>query len=198
MKWNSFLIIAVLFLLLGLAGMMRFNTVIGDQQRAIDAQQVETDRVTAELYWMRIAALPPAWCQPLDQLWISSGTGFRTDPMGGVDAEEKLHDGIDLAIPEGTPVKTVLAGEVVENYLPPGVHWGKEYYGHSIYGCMIVIEHEKGLLTRYAHLSETLVHEGQWVETGDIIGKSGSTGKSSGPHLHWQVIVSPLKYFKSR
>ena len=192
MKWN--LIIAVLLILLGLAGMMRFNTVIADQQRVIDAQQVETDRVTAEFYWTRIAALPPTWCQPLEQLWVSSGVGYRMDPMGGIDAEEKLHKGVDYAAAVGTPVKATLAGEVQEHWLPPGGRWK----GHPVMGGMIVIDHGDGLLSIYGHLSATFIHEGEYIEAGQLIAEVGSTGMSTGSHLHFEVVVDPLRYLEER
>ena len=194
MKWN--LIIVVLLLLLGLAGMMAFNTIIGDQQRVIEAQQVETDRVTAELYWTRIAALPPAWCQPLEQLWISSGTGYRMDPMGG--GTEDLHKGVDLAGAIGTPIKAVLSGRVVEHYLTPGIHYGKMYYGDPYLGAKIVLDHGNNLYSIYGHLSDTEVHEGEWIEMGDKIGELGNTGISTGSHLHFEIVVDPLRYLEER
>ena len=192
MKWN--LIIVVLLLLLGLAGMMAFNTVIGQQQEQLSAQQIKTDRVTAELYWTRIAALPPAWCQPLEQLWVSSGVGYRMDPMGGIDAEEKLHKGVDYAAAVGTPVKATLAGEVQEHWLPPGGRWK----GHPVMGGMIVIDHGDGLLSIYGHLSATFIHEGEYVEAGQLIAEVGSTGMSTGSHLHFEVVVDPLRYLEER
>ena len=196
MKWNHFFIIAVLLLLIGLAGMMAFNTVIGRQQRVIMAQQAETDRLTAELYWMRIAALPPAYSLPLESYWITSGTGYRTNPMGGTD--ESMHKGVDLVAAENAPVRAALPGTVTEHWLTPGMHSGRMYYGHTIYGAMVVLDHGDGLFNIYAHLSATYVHEGNWVEAGQMIGRVGDTGVCTGPHLHWEFVVDPIKYLEER
>jgi murein DD-endopeptidase MepM/ murein hydrolase activator NlpD len=139
--------------------------------------------------------MPKPYSLPLEQLWISSGTGYRQDPLGGVDAEEKLHDGIDLAAREGTPVYAVMSGVVVTHYVPPD---GKKWKGHPVYGGMLEIESEPGLLWRFGHLKTTLVHEDDFVKQGQKIGLVGSTGMSTAPHLHLQVIVSPMKYLEER
>lgn len=190
MKRDTWLIVVVLLLLIGLAGMMRMNTILGEKQARLVAAQIETDRLSAEIYWARIKHKPLPYRHPLDQGWISSETGYRTDPMGGT--EERLHRGIDLAAARGTPVYAALSGRVMEHFLPPD---GGKWKGHSILGGMITIEHEDGLF-RYGHLSKTEVHEGKWVEMGDKIGEVGSTGISTGPHLHWESVVDPIKYLE--
>ena len=190
MKWN--LIIVVLLLLLGLAGMMAFNTVIGQQQEQLSAQQIKTDRVTAELYWTRIAALPPAWCQPLEQLWVSSGVGYRMDPMGG--ATESLHRGVDLVGPVGTPVVAVLEGVVVEHWPSPNTYWK----GHPVFGGLVVLDHGDGLFSIYGHLNSTCVHEGWRIGAGEVIGQLGDTGIATGVHLHFEIVVDPLRYLEER
>ena len=86
------------------------------------------------------------------------------------------HNGLDIAVPTGTPVKAMADGKVLlsaDNF----------YYA----GNFIIIDHGLGLNSMYLHLSESLVKEGQIVKKGDMIGKVGTTGRSTGPHLHWSV-----------
>ncbi len=116
------------------------------------------------------------------------GYGWRIDPVYRV---RKFHSGLDFTCPRGTEVYATGNGviEVVENKL-----WG--------YGKSIVINHGYGYKTRYAHLSKINVKEGQKVKRGELIGNVGSTGKSTGPHLHYEVIVkgekvNPIAYFHS-
>jgi len=196
MKWNYWIIIIVLLVQIALGGMAGFNTVIGQQQEALVATQKEQDRLTAIAYWTRIGQLPRPYSLPLTQVWVSSGCGYRMDPMGG--GTEGLHKGVDLVGPIGTPVKAVLAGVVVEHWLVPGWHWGKQYYGHPVFGAMIVIDHGDGIFSLYGHLSETTVHEGWHVEAGQVIGALGDTGITTGPHLHFEVVVDPLRYLEER
>ena len=126
---------------------------------------------------------------PMESYWISSGSGYRTDPMGGKE-ESQLHKGLDLVGPHHTPVKAAAAGVVVEHWPAPNGY----FRGHPIYGGMIVIDHLNGTFTLYGHLSTTYVSEGDRVEAGEIIGRQGNTGISTGEHLHFEVIVNPLLY----
>lgn len=101
----------------------------------------------------------------------------------------RIHEGIDYAINIGTPIRASGAGRVV-------------YSGWSNgYGYTVIIEHRKGLRTLYAHNSKLLVSVGEWVERNEIISKSGNTGNSTGPHLHFEVrinsrAVNPLNYLR--
>jgi len=104
---------------------------------------------------------------------VSSTFGWRQDPMGG---GVEFHKGTDIAMPVGQDVQAAQAGKVVSV--------GDE----SGYGLTVVVSHEGGLSTRYAHLSEALVKVGDAVARGQVIAKSGSSGKSTGPHLHFEVI----------
>ena len=194
MKTENVMVLATVLVLLGLAGMGVMKKTIGQQQQEIANQQAEIDQAEAWRYWAQIAALPPPYHQPLEQLWVSSGVGYRMDPMGGIDAEEKLHKGVDYAAAVGTPVKATLAGEVQEHWLPPGGRWK----GHPVMGGMIVIDHGDGLLSIYGHLSATFIHEGEYVEAGQLIAEVGSTGMSTGSHLHFEVVVDPLRYLEER
>ncbi|NLU75430.1 M23 family metallopeptidase [Streptomyces sp. HNM0575] len=94
------------------------------------------------------------------------------------------HSGQDFAVPTGTPVKAVHAGTVVKAG-PNGAGDG------SSYGNAIVIKHSNGTYSQYAHLSKLNVQPGQKVDTGQKIGLSGSTGNSSGPHLHFEIRTTP-------
>lgn len=105
---------------------------------------------------------------------ITSAFGWRVHPITG---EERFHAGTDLGAPMGTPVLAADAGKVAIADLLGG------------YGLSIVLEHNQGKqATRYAHLSEVLVQPGTWVEQGSVIGRVGSTGNSTGPHLHFEML----------
>lgn len=103
---------------------------------------------------------------------ITSKVGMRVDP---VDGSWRHHNGVDIAIPTGTPVKPVAPGVVV-------------YSGaRSGYGNTVVVEHDNGILTLYAHNSRIMVAQGQAVTPDSILALSGSTGRSTGPHLHFEA-----------
>ncbi len=119
---------------------------------------------------------------------VASGFGFRIDPIYRTG---KFHAGMDFTSPIGTPVTTTGDG-VVE--LVESKQWG--------YGNCIIINHGYGYKTRYAHLSRFKVKRGQKVTRGQLIGYVGSTGKSTGPHLHYEVLknndpVNPANYYYS-
>ncbi|MGD1908913.1 MAG: M23 family metallopeptidase [Leptolyngbyaceae cyanobacterium] len=104
---------------------------------------------------------------------ISSLFGMRTHPIFGV---QRFHTGTDLAAPTGTPVLAAKAGTVST----------ADYLGG--YGLTVILRHEGGSEeTRYAHLSQLMVRPGETVEQGDVVGLVGSTGNSTGPHLHFEV-----------
>jgi len=103
---------------------------------------------------------------------ITSSFGLRTDP---IDGKLRHHNGIDIAVPEGTEIKPVLSGKVV-------------YSGYSNgYGNCVIVEHENGIQTIYAHNSKNLVKVGDTVTADTVIALSGSTGRTTGPHLHFEV-----------
>lgn len=103
---------------------------------------------------------------------ITSGFGIRNDPFTGSLA---MHEGLDFAANVGTPVVTTGPGTVVRS------SWDASY------GNVVEVSHAEGFVTRYAHLSKRLVAEGDKVERGDQIGEIGTTGRSTGPHLHYEV-----------
>ncbi len=105
---------------------------------------------------------------------VSSGFGFRRSPFsGGISA----HEGIDFSLPKGSHVFATGEGIVRE------VRW------NSTYGLMVDIEHSPRITTRYAHLAKAFVTEGERVCRGETIALSGSTGRATGPHLHYEVLV---------
>lgn len=116
--------------------------------------------------------------------FITSEFGWRKDPISGVT---EFHEGIDISSPYGTQVRSAAEGVVIEAGPDAG------------YGRVVVIDHGYGIVTRYAHLLRSFVVVGQKVKKGDVIGAVGSTGKSTGPHVHYEVRidgvpVNPLKY----
>jgi murein DD-endopeptidase MepM/ murein hydrolase activator NlpD len=104
---------------------------------------------------------------------ISSGYGWRRDPINGMAA---FHSGVDVALAYGTEVRAAAEGHVAF----AGANGG--------YGNMVVVEHSGGRQTRYAHLSAINVQAGDAVQSGDVIGRVGSTGHSTGPHLHFEIV----------
>ena len=117
---------------------------------------------------------------------ITSGFGPRIDPVEGIDG---FHTGLDIGAPQGTPVVAAAPGIVA--------HAGRA----GNYGLAVFLQHEGGMETIYAHLSGIAVKRGQLVQAGEVIGYVGSTGKSTGPHLHFEVRVhhqpvNPVDYFK--
>jgi murein DD-endopeptidase MepM/ murein hydrolase activator NlpD len=121
------------------------------------------------------------------QGYISSYFGVRPDPFDGQSAR---HTGIDIATPFGTPVHAVAEGMVTF----AGVRHG--------YGNVVEIDHGNGYMTRYAHNSKLDVRPGQHVQVGEVIAQAGSTGRSTGSHVHFEVwyhgrVVNPLAFARS-
>jgi murein DD-endopeptidase MepM/ murein hydrolase activator NlpD len=113
------------------------------------------------------------WTLPISTGYtLTSGFGSRVHPITG---EVRFHAGLDMAAPTGTPVRAAAAGEVT---------WAGVVSG---YGNLVRIRHAGNVETYYGHLSAFVVRAGQQVQAGDLIGKVGSTGNSTGPHLHFEV-----------
>ncbi len=108
-----------------------------------------------------------------DKHWISSDFGVRTDP---ISKEPTAHYGIDIAARKGTCVYAT-GGGIIQS----------AKFSDSGYGKEIVIDHGFGFSSRYAHLNQILVYEGQKISRGKLIGTLGNSGKSTGPHLHYEV-----------
>ena len=119
------------------------------------------------------------FCSPIGENWrnvVTSEFGYRRDPFTG---ERKGHSGMDLAVPTGTSVRAALPGTVTVST-----------YNQGGYGYYVMIDHGNGLSTLYGHNSQLLARVGQTVEAGDVIALSGSTGRSTGPHLHFEVRIN--------
>lgn len=124
---------------------------------------------------------------PLDakNYFISSNYGYRVDPFTQV---KKFHSGIDLAANRGTPVHATGKGKVIY-----------ASYSYGGYGNLVKVDHGEGMISMYAHLNTIFVKKGDLLDRGDLVGKVGSTGRSTGPHLHYEIKidgdpVNPAKY----
>jgi murein DD-endopeptidase MepM/ murein hydrolase activator NlpD len=128
-----------------------------------------------------LASTPSIWPT---KGWLASGFGHRTSPFTGL---RQRHQGVDIANRTGIPVIATADGLVVTI----GKDWALGKY--------VMINHGYGLKTKYGHLSKVDVKRGQKIKRGDLIGAMGSTGRSTGPHLHYEVLVNnvpvnPMKY----
>lgn len=134
----------------------------------------------------RISHIPAI--QPVPQKYmraLASGYGVRRDPVYGT---MKFHEGLDFSAPPGTPIYATADGVV------KWADW------RTSYGNLVEIDHGYNYTTRYAHMSEIIARPGQSVKRGDLIGLVGSTGKSTGPHLHYEVRYrgepqNPVNYY---
>ena len=116
--------------------------------------------------------------------WVTSGFGFRTNPFTGLT---QMHEGLDISNRLGTPVIAPADGIISDT--------GNDF----AYGRTLTISHGFGMVSRFAHLNKILVRSGQKVKRGDKIGEVGMTGKTTGPHLHYEVRVNgipanPMRY----
>lgn len=153
--------------------------------RASESQRHEYERVLETLRARndKLDHLPSIY--PINgDGWYSSGFGHRNDPFTGRRA---FHAGLDISCPQGTPVVATANGVV------------KRASSDRFYGNAVRIDHGNGIETVYAHNLENLVKKGETVERGQVIAKVGSTGRSTGPHLHYSVIVdgkasNPMTY----
>lgn len=128
-------------------------------------------RRTVEKREALLNATPSIW--PIHG-WLSAGFGMRPDPFSG---QADFHPGLDISAEKGTPIHATAAG-TVKLAAPSGD-----------YGNLVVVDHGFGLVTRYGHMSKFAVWQGQQVKRGDIIGYVGATGRATGPHLHYEVLV---------
>ncbi|MCB1182141.1 M23 family metallopeptidase [bacterium] len=122
--------------------------------------------------------------RPVDTGWMSSRFGFRKDPF---TAKQTFHRGLDFSVPIGTDVRVSGDGTVLAVQQQRG------------FGRVVKIDHGNGVVTVYAHLNEVLVKKGERVVRGDVIARSGNSGRSSAPHLHYEIRVggrpvNPLTY----
>lgn len=142
-------------------------------RRSVDQRADYLAIVEAELQSQQVrqALLPNS--KPVADSFVGSGFGWRTDPFTGQMAR---HEGIDFAAPIGTPIHAAAGGVVLLAE------------SHPEYGKMVEIDHGNHLRTRYAHASRLLVGPGDLVKRGQKIAEVGTTGRSTGPHLHFEVL----------
>jgi murein DD-endopeptidase MepM/ murein hydrolase activator NlpD len=141
----------------------------------------------SRLFESRLTALMVPNGRPVDGP-VSSGFGFRSDPFTGRTA---LHTGLDFPAETGATIMAAAGGVV------------KTAERHPAYGNMVEIDHGNGLVTRYAHASRLLARVGDLVRRGQTVAEVGSTGRSTGPHLHFEVLVhgvqqNPSKFLARR
>lgn len=155
-----------------------------EESREIIYEDVVVDAVAKLVE--RGTKVPPTYIKPISGGRMSSGFGKRKAPKKGAST---YHKGIDWATPTGTAVYASSGGTVVT------AGWGRGY------GNVVMIQHPDGKQTRYGHLSKILVKNGQTVKQGQKIALSGNTGVSTGPHIHFEILVggvqvNPLKYMQ--
>ncbi|MCB1382443.1 MAG: M23 family metallopeptidase [Notoacmeibacter sp.] len=154
---------------------------------AFDFQVAELDGALERLDALKGVVRRYPLANPLPGQPISSRFGYRKDPILGTTA---LHAGMDFRAPVGMPIRSTGDGVVIT----AGWNGG--------YGRMVEVKHADGYTSRYAHMSQILVNVGDKVSRGSIVGKSGNSGRSTGPHLHYEVrkegkAANPLRYLTS-
>ncbi|MZD04494.1 peptidoglycan DD-metalloendopeptidase family protein [Streptomyces sp. SID5785] len=148
-------------------------------QAAAQAKAASSAKAKAAAVKKAAAKKAVSWIDPVSQYKLSAGYA-----QGGSMWSTGKHSGQDFAVPIGTNVKAVHGGTVVKT-------GGNGAGDGPAYGNAIVIKHGNGTYSQYAHLSRIDVHVGQHVSTGQHIAKSGNTGNSSGPHLHFEIRTTP-------
>ena len=151
----------------------------GALQALSQAAGEESDLLTlteSRLLESRLKTLMIPSSRPID-VPVGSGFGFRADPFTGRGA---LHTGLDFPSPVGTEIHAAAGGVVRTAEM------------HPEYGLMLEIDHGNGLMTRYGHTSKILVKPGDLVKRGQVVADVGTTGRSTGPHLHFEVLVDGI------
>ncbi|WP_192356077.1 peptidoglycan DD-metalloendopeptidase family protein [Mesorhizobium mediterraneum] len=161
--------------LIPLDSSMTFDSKVRELDEALDA----LDRLKTEARRLPLA-------NPAPGRSVTSPFGVRTDPLLGTAA---LHSGMDFRAPTGMPAKVTAPGIVVK----AGWNGG--------YGRMVEVDHGNGFATRYGHLSKINVTVGKRLNAGDVVGKTGSSGRSTGPHLHYEIrhngeAIDPLRFLR--
>ncbi|MCM1302762.1 MAG: M23 family metallopeptidase [Lachnospiraceae bacterium] len=158
-----------------------FRRVVADvsylNDREVDREILKEDIIKEAVAKVveRGTRIPPTYIRPISGGRQSSGFGKRPAPKKGAST---YHKGVDWATPTGTPVYASCGGTVTR------AGWG------SGYGYVVYIDHEDGRQTRYGHLSKVLVSVGDTVKQGERIALSGNTGVSTGPHLHFEILIN--------
>jgi murein DD-endopeptidase MepM/ murein hydrolase activator NlpD len=152
--------------------MTQFNEKVALLSRQMESRTDMLGLLEAQLFEQAVKKKAMPTMMPVASPYNASSFGFRIDPFTG---QQAMHEGIDFITDVGTPVVAAAGGVV-------------QFAGfHPQYGNMIDIDHGNDLVTRYAHLSKVLVKEGDLLQRGRRIAESGTTGRSTGPHLHFEV-----------
>ncbi|MGX9116316.1 M23 family metallopeptidase [Mesorhizobium sp. BHbsci] len=157
-----------------------------DSSRTFDSKVRELDEALDALDRLKTEARRLPLANPAPGRSVTSPFGVRTDPLLGTAA---LHSGMDFRAPTGMSAKVTAPGVVVK----AGWNGG--------YGRMVEVDHGNGFATRYGHLSKINVTVGKRLNAGDVIGKTGSSGRSTGPHLHYEIrhngeAIDPLRFLR--
>ncbi len=163
---------------------MAMITYLNNDQEKVEYLKEEVTYEAVAKIVERGTKIPPTYIKPISGGRLSSGFGYRKAPRAGATS---YHKGVDWATATGTPVYASSGGVVAK------AGWGRGY------GNVVFIDHPDGRQTRYAHLSKVLVSVGQSVSQGQRIALSGNTGVSTGPHVHFEILiggsqVNPLNY----
>jgi murein DD-endopeptidase MepM/ murein hydrolase activator NlpD len=159
---------------------------LDDLQMQIEDRSHQLDVLEALMMNRRLTLEVSPEGRPINSGWMSSVYGYRTDPFTG---RRDFHPGVDFAGRAGSDVLAVASGVVT---------WSGKRYN---YGTMVEVDHGNGLVTRYGHNQENLVRVGEKVRKGQVIATMGSSGRSTGPNVHLEVLkdgrkVNPLKYLR--
>jgi len=165
-----------------------FENVMADLDRQLTSREAQLDVLEEVIMNRQLRNESKPRGKPIIKGWTSSYYGKRTDPFTGKLA---MHKGMDFAGKEGSKIIAVAGGIVT---------WAGDRYG---YGKLVEINHGNGYTTRYGHNAKLLVEVGDNVEKGQAISKMGSTGRSTGPHVHFEVLkndrqVNPAKFVALR
>jgi len=167
---------------------MDLNTVLSDLNEQLQSREQQLSLLEDVIMRSELMKEARPAGRPIAKGWISSYFGKRTDPFSG---RLEMHKGMDLAGKKGSDVIATASGVVT---------WSGERYG---YGNLVEINHGNGYVTRYGHNEEILVKVGDSVERGQSISKMGSTGRSTGPHVHYEVLlndrqIDPIRFVQSK
>ena len=167
---------------------IKFNGVIDDMFNVLNNREEELTILENVLMTTHMEEETSPEGRPIKRGWISSFFGMRTNPFSG---KSEMHKGMDFAGKMGSKVYAVAGGVVT---------WSGPRYG---YGNLVEISHGNGYVTRYGHNASNLVTVGETVKKGQVVSLMGSTGRSTGPHVHFEVLkkgkrVDPLKFVQAR
>ncbi len=157
--------------------MQELQATLADLDKITDQRVDLMTLMESRLFDQKIKKLMVPTQQPVVGSTLGSAFGWRIDPVNGHSA---LHTGLDFPASQGTPIVAAAGGIVVT----------QEY--HAAYGNMVEIDHGNDLITRYAHASKVAVKKGDLVKRGQKIAEVGSTGRSTGSHLHFEVLVQSV------